>query len=216
MATVKATKREEIGSNRVQGLRKQGKVPGVVYGHGEESVSITLERHDIELALLHGERLLEMDLEGKAQNVLIKEVQRGPLGDDVLHVDLARVDLDERVEVTVALVLVGEPAGAKDGGVLQQSISEVTLECPVRSIPDEIRYLVKAMQLNDRLYLRDLKLPEGAALIDDPDMMVASVSEIAEEVAPAPTEGAPAEPEVIGAKVEEEGEEEKEKKEASE
>lgn len=203
MATMKAIRRTNRGTHAARRLRKEGKIPAVLYGHGEETLPVSLNRHEVELAVQHGERLLELDLDGKPQNVLLKEVQYDALGEEILHVDLNRVDLDERVELTVAIRLVGEPAGAKDGGVLQQIESEVKIECPVRAIPDEIRYLVKDMKLNDRLYMKDLVLPEGAKLLSDPDAIVASVAEVAELVAPAEGEEL-AEPEVIGARPAEE------------
>jgi large subunit ribosomal protein L25 len=200
MATLKATKRTQHGTHAARRLRKDGKVPGVMYGHGEGTQAVSLEKHDVELALLHGERLLEIDVEGQKQNVLMKEVQYDTFGHEILHIDLTRVDLDERVELTVVIHLVGEPAGVKEGGVLQQTESEVQIECPVRSIPDEIRHIVTEMQLNDRLYMKDLALPEGASLLSDPNTLIAGVAEVAEEAA-APAEGEEsAEPEVIGAK----------------
>jgi large subunit ribosomal protein L25 len=200
MATLKATNRTEYGTRAAKQLRKGGKVPGVMYGHGEDTQSVTLNQHDIELALLHGERLLEIDVEGKKQNVLIKEVQYDTFGHEILHIDLTRVNLDERVELTVVIHLVGDPAGAKEGGVLQQSEAEVQIECPVHSIPEEIKHVVTEMQLNDRLYMKDLILPEGASLLSDADTIVATVAELAEEEE-APAEGEEAaEPEVIGGK----------------
>jgi large subunit ribosomal protein L25 len=200
MATLKATKRTQHGTHAARRLRKEGKVPAVMYGHGEGTQAVSLEKHEVELALLHGERLLEIDVEGKKQNALMKEIQYDAFGNDILHVDLTRVDLDERVELTVVIHLVGEPAGVKEGGVLQQAETEAQIECPVRSIPDEIRHLVTDMQLNERLYMNDLVLPEGATLLSDANTLIASVAEVAEEVA-APEEGEEAaEPEVIGAK----------------
>lgn len=174
-------------------------MPGVMYGHGEGTQAVSLEKHEVEFALQHGERLLEVDVEGQIQNALIKEVQYDTFGKEILHIDLTRVDLDERVELTVEIHLVGEPIGAKDGGVLQQVESELEIECAVRFIPDEIRHVVTDMKLNDRLYMKDLKLPEGATLLSDGTMLVASVSELAEEAAAAEGEEI-AEPEVIGAK----------------
>jgi large subunit ribosomal protein L25 len=197
---MKATKRTQHGTRAARKLRSEGQVPGVMYGHGEETQAVTLNQHEVELALLHGERLLEIDVEGKTQNALIKEVQYDTFGHEILHIDLARVDLDERVELTVVIHLVGEPAGVKEGGVLQQTESEAQIECPVRSIPDEIRHIITEMNLNDRLYMKDLALPEGATLLSDPNTLIASVTEMAEEEE-APTEGEEsAEPEVIGEK----------------
>jgi len=131
-------------------------------------------------------------------------VQYDHLGAEVLHVDFARVSLDEKVEVTVPLELKGEPKGAEEGGVLQQIISQLQIECLVTDIPDMIRHNVTEMKLNDVLHIRDLKLPDGVKVLQDEDLIVATVKEIIEEVAAPAVEEGPAEPEVIGRKPEEE------------
>jgi len=209
MPVLKVKKRQEIGSRRVKHLRKQGLIPGIIYGHGLEPQPVTISEHDIELAIQHGDRLLEVDIEGEVQNALVKDVQYDTYGHSVLHVDLARVDLDERVEVTVQIVLKGTPAGVTEqGGMLQQIAAEARVECFVRAIPDEIVVPVGGMKVGDHLNMSDLPLPEGAKLLEDGDAMVASVRIVAEEAA-APAAEAPAEPEIIGEK-KEEGEEQEE------
>lgn len=213
MAKLKATQRDVYGSRPARKLRESGKIPAVMYGHGQETVSLTLDGHDVEVALIHGERLLEIDFEGKTENALISEVQYDAFGNDVLHVDLMRVNLDERVEVTVPIRLIGTPAGIKDGGTLQQPLMELDIEIAVRNIPEQIEHVVTEMQMEDRLYVRDLEMPEGATLVDEEqlDAMVASVTEIIEEEEVPAEEGAEAaEPEVIGAKPEDEGEDSEE------
>ena len=209
MAVLKATKREAFGTRKVKPLRAAGMIPGIVYGHGEPPLPITLSGHDVGVALAHGERLLELDVAGQVQNVLVKDVQYDPMGQEILHVDLARVDLDERVKVTVPIVLRGTAAGAADGGVLHQVSAQATIECTVRAIPEDIRVSVTEMKIDDVLHMKDLPLPQGAALVGDGETIVATVSVVKEEVeAPAPVEvAAPAEPEVIGEKKEEEPEE---------
>ena len=207
MAVLKASKREAFGTRKVKPLRAAGMIPGIVYGHGEPPLPITLSRHDVGVVLAHGERLLELDVSGQVQNVLVKEVQYDPMGQEILHVDLARVDLDERVEVTVPVVLRGTPVGAADGGVLHQVSAQATIECTVRAIPEDIRVSVAEMKIDDVLQMKDLPLPEGAVLVGDGETIVATVSVVKEEVeAPAPAEVAPAGPEVIGEKKEEEPE----------
>jgi large subunit ribosomal protein L25 len=207
MATFKATTRGELGSRPVRLLRKKGMVPGVIYGHGKPTVPVTLDQHDVDRAIHHGERVLELELEGDTVNCLIKDVQWDTFGQELLHVDLTRVNLDERVEVAVPVILRGTPAGASEGGVLQQVASEVNIECTVRSIPEEIRVLVTGLKLGDALHARDIELPEGAKLLDEPEAMVCTVSVI--EEAPEPEEETEsAEPEVIGGKPEEEAGEE--------
>jgi len=207
MAELKATKRTELGTHRVRRLRRTGSVPGIIYGHGEQPVAVALSRHDVELAVRHGERVLQVDLEGRTENVLIKDVQWDTFAQELAHVDLYRVSLDERVEVTVPIVLRGTPAGAADGGVLQQLISDVGIECVVTAIPEELRLSVVAMKVGDAMRLKDLKLPEGAVLQGDGEAIVCSVTLVAEEVAAPAAEGeAAAEPEVIGREAKEEAE----------
>jgi large subunit ribosomal protein L25 len=192
-----------VGTRQVRRLRDQGLVPAIIYGHQQTPQAITVSEHDLEQAVTHGERLLEVDIEGQAQHVLIKDVQWDTFGKAILHADLFRVSLDERVEVTVNLVLRGSPVGLADGGVLNQNLSSVRIECPVATIPEELRVVVAAMKIGDLIHLRDVELPEGVKLMADPEMVVCSCSMVAEEVV-APVEGEVAEPEVIGAKKEEE------------
>ena len=205
MPTITATTRTQIGSNAVKQIRRAGNIPAIVYGHGQEPVAISISEHDVELAIQHGERLVDLMLDGKHENVMFKEVQWDTFGHQVLHVDLARVNLNEVVEITVPVVLVGTPEGAREGGVLQQLVSEVQIACLVRNMPEEIRLLVTSMKKDERKTLADLALPEGAKLLDDPADLLCIVAEIAEEEEAAEGEEM-AEPEVIGAKPEEETE----------
>ncbi len=203
MAVLKASARTDSGSRSARRLRSKGMVPGIIYGHGEQPVSITLNRHDLDVAIHHGERLMEIDLAGQGHNVLIKDVQYDTFGNEILHVDLTRVNLDERVEVTVPVVLRGTPAGAADDGVLQQSASVVTIECVVTAIPEEIRVSVIELGVGDSLRAAALRLPEGARLLTEPDTQVCNVSVLAEEVEVEVEAEEVAQPEVIGEKAEE-------------
>jgi len=212
---LKANKRTQVGTRAVRKLRKAGSIPGIIYGHSEAPLAITTSEHDVELALQHGERVLEMDVDGETINVLIKDVQYDTFGHEVLHVDLTRVNLDERVEVTVPVVLRGTPAGAEEGGVLSQNTSDVTIECVVTAIPEELRVDVNAMKIGDVLHLSDLTLPEGAELVDEPEAVLCSVQLVAEEEEEEEEEAVEdeqgAEPEVIGGKPEEDKDEAEEK-----
>ena len=208
MAKLTANRRDALGTRKVRGLRKKNLIPGVIYGHGKENIPVALDAHDLEVALHHGERLFDLDVEGQTQTVLLKDVQYDAMQQVVLHVDLARVDLDERVEVTVPLLLRGTPAGVAEGGVIHQQTAEIELECAVRQIPEDIRLSINDMKIGDMLHMRDVKLPEGIVLLSDPDAIVCSLTVVAEEVPAAEGEEAVAEPEVIGEKKREEEEEE--------
>ena len=168
MVKLTANRRDAVGTRKVRGLRKKNLIPGVIYGHAQENIPVALDAHDLKLALHHGERLLELDVEGQVQNVLVKDVQYDAMQEVVLHVDLARVDLDELVEVTVPLILRGTPVGVTEGGVVHQQAAEIDLECAVRQIPEDIRVPINDMKIGDMLHMRDVKLPEGITL-EPPD-----------------------------------------------
>lgn len=210
MATlIKANKREGLGTRLARKVRVQGLIPGIIYGHGEAPLTVTLNKHELLMLLGKRERVLELDMETGRQHVLIKEVQYDAMQQHVLHLDMARVRLDERVEVTLPIVLRGVPVGALEGGVLGQVMNNVHVECLVVSIPEEIRVSVTDMKVGDVLKAKDLLLPEGVKLLGEPERIVVTCSTVAEEVeegAAVVAEGG-VEPEVIGAKEGEEGEE---------
>ena len=204
--TLKATTRTEGGTRKARALRKEGLLPAVLYGHGEATVSLALDTHAMALAVKHGEKLLNVELDGKHVNVLIKAIQYDTWGKEILHVDLTRVDLDELVTVTVKIHLLGTPAGVEAGGSLQQPLSSVEIQCRVDQIPEEIRIQVNELNIDDSIHLSDIELPEGSELLSDPESLVCNVVTIAEEIEAEETEEGEgsAEPEVIGAKPDEE------------
>jgi large subunit ribosomal protein L25 len=206
-ANVNANVRNELGSRANKRLRDRGLLPGVIYGHKEAIVPVTLPKKEVVNHLNKGAHVFDLAVEGKSEKVLVKDVQFDHLGIEVIHVDFARVSLDERVTVTVPVELKGTPKGEADGGVLQQIVSEMEIECLVTDIPDAIRHNVSELALDAVLHVKDLTLPPGVKALQDPDVIVATVREIKEEeAAPVAAEGESAEPELIGRKPAEEGE----------
>lgn len=203
-AQVVVKSRSELGTRANRRVRAAGFVPGVIYGHKEAVLPITLPKKELVGHLTHGTHVFDLSLDGKSEKVLIKEVQYDHLGMEVIHVDFARVSLDEKVQVTVPLELKGTPKGEADGGVLQQLISELEVECLVTEIPDVIRYNVTEMKLNDVVHVKDLQLPAGVKALQDEDQIVVQLKEVSEEEAAPAAEGETAEPEVIGRKAEDE------------
>jgi large subunit ribosomal protein L25 len=202
-AQVMAKKRDELGSRANKRLRDAGFIPGVVYGHKEAVVPVTLPRREVVQHLNRGAHVFDLDLEGKNEKVLLKEVQYNHLGTEVLHVDFARVRLDEKVKLKLPVELRGEPKGTADGGVLHQVLTQLDVECLVLEIPDAIRHSVADMALNDVVHVKDLHLPSGVRILQDGELIVATVREILEVAeTTAAAEGETAEPEVIGRKVE--------------
>lgn len=191
----------------------------MIYGHGEAPESVSLAHHEVEVALAHGARTLQVELKGTVKPYLIKEVQYDHLDSNLIHLDLSRVDLHERVRVRVGIELRGVPKGIHEGGVLDQQTAQIEVECVVTEIPDTLHPVVTHLALGDSLLVKDLQLPPGVTAMADPNERIATVRLLAVEVvAPVvPIEGeaaAAAEPERIGRikKELEEGEAPKEEK----
>jgi large subunit ribosomal protein L25 len=196
--TVAATLRERLGTRYTRRLRAQGMLPVVIYGHGEKPVSAAVNAKEMLGHLHHGSHVINVALAGgEGQTCLVKDLQFGYLGDDVIHVDLARVNLDEIVRVNVRIEFFGECAASKKpGAVLTHDMAELAINCKVRDIPESVRADLSAMQ-GEMLSAGDLKLPAGITLAIDPHAPVARVITIAEEAAgeaaaPAAAEAAPA------------------------
>lgn len=206
-AQVAVQVREGLGSRANKRLREAGFIPGVIYGHREAVIPVTLPKKEVVNHLSHGAHVFDLSLDGKSEQVLVKEVQYDHLGMEVLHVDFARVSLDEKVEVTVPLELRGTPKGEADGGVLQQILTELEVECLVTDIPEFIRHNISEMAIDDVLHVKDIQLPPGVKAMQDGEQIVATVKEILEAAPAEAVEGESAEPEVIGRKPAE-GEEE--------
>ena len=195
--------RPELGSRANKRLRDAGFLPGVIYGHKQAVVPVTLPRKEVANHIQHGAHLFSLSLGEQKETVLIKEVQYDHLGIEVLHVDFARVDLNERVKITVPLELKGTAKGVADGGILQQLIADLDIECLVTDIPDAIRYNVSELALNGILHVKDVPLPPNVKALQDGDFIVATVKEIVEQAATTAAAEGEAEPEVIGRKAEE-------------
>jgi large subunit ribosomal protein L25 len=192
--------RSERGTRANKRLRDKGFIPGVIYGHKEAVIPVTLPRLETSNYLNKGAHLFDLNVDGASQKVLVKEVQYDHLGMEVIHVDFARVNLDEKVKVTVPLELKGTPKGTSEGGVLQQIVAHIEVECLVTEIPDVIRHNVAEMALNAVLHLSEIKFPAGVKATNEHDVIVATVKEIVETAATATVEGEAAEPELIGRK----------------
>lgn len=208
-ATLPAIRRPHVGTKHSRRLRQSGKLPAIIYGHGETPEPIAIEFHDMEVALLHHSRVVQIALDGGISQYLIKSVQYDHLGSTPVHVDLVRVHADERVTVSVEVEIKGTPKGAHDGGVLIQHINDVDVECPVHAIPESLKLSAVNLGLGESLTIADLVVPEGVKVLAEPGEKICTVrvpSEV-EEATEAPLEGeAAAEPEIIGRGKEEESE----------
>ena len=213
LRALKADPRQSTGSAAARRLRREGKVPSVLYGHGEEVVALSVSAEDMRRVLETGHHLVTLDLGGREESALVKEVQFDTWEREILHVDFGRVALHETVTVSVEVVSHGTPKSVLAGGVLEQPLHSVELECRADAIPDQIRVEVGEMETGDMIHVRDLPLPDGVKAMTEPEAIVFVVHEariVEEAPEAAPAEAAAAEPEVIGraAKPEEEASEE--------
>jgi len=167
------------GSRAVRRLRRSGRVPGIVYGGGGESVSFDADARELRLALASSGAVLDLSVDGeKATPVVLKEAQRDPVRGETVHVDLLRVRLDEAIHAVVPLELTGieEAPGVKEGGVLEQITRELNVEALPTAIPESIVQNIGEMQIGDTIALETLSAPEGVTLLDDPETVLATLS----------------------------------------
>jgi len=215
--SLEAQPREQIGSKAAAAVRKQGRIPAVVYGHQQEPVAISLDAHDFVEGLHHGARLMDLTLAGKSEKAIIKALQYDHLGRDVIHADLMRVDITEVIKVAVPVELKGTPKGAQEGGVLTAHTTRLEVQCLAINIPELIVVPVKDMEVGQSIHAGQVQLPEGVTLASPAETLVASCTLVQEVKTTEQVEAeVPAAPEVITEKKPEEGAEaaepEKEKK----
>jgi large subunit ribosomal protein L25 len=211
---LKAEIREQTGSRTVRKVRKQGRIPAIVYGHSQEPVAVSLDAHNFVEGLHHGHRLMDIQIGKKKEKAIVKELQYDHLGRNIIHADFMRVDVGETVKVVVPIELKGTAAGTHEGGIIEEHTDHLEIECKVVEIPEKIAVSIKDVHVGDALHAGDVELPEGVTLSTAPDVLLVTCHMVAaakttEEI----EEEAPAAPEVIGEVKEAEGEEAAEEKE---
>jgi large subunit ribosomal protein L25 len=204
-----ATARDSKGKGAARSLRRQGQVPAVIYGHGRDPLSLSLNARDLDKLLSHIQAestVIDISVGGQTAKTLIREIQRHPIKRQILHVDFQALVAGELVTVNIPIVLEGIPEGVKlEGGVLDQTLRELEIECDPSDIPDHAELDVTAMVIGDSLHVSDIKLPANVKILDDPETSVAVLAApraVIEETPAAEAvegaEGAAGEPEVIG------------------
>ena len=199
------SERTKLGSAESRRLRRQGLIPGVLYGRSTP-VAFAVGERDLRAALTTGagsHAVLEVQVDGgSAHSAILKEFQRDKVRGIITHVDLQEVRLDQPIQTAVAITLVGEPAGVREGGILTQITTELNVEALPLEVPQGIEADVSGLGVGDTLRLSDVSVPDGVRLLDDPDeTVIASVQVAREEVSEEPAEGGEAEgeePEAAG------------------
>ncbi|HTU79687.1 MAG TPA: 50S ribosomal protein L25 [Solirubrobacteraceae bacterium] len=162
--------REAAGSRAARRLRRGGRVPGVLYGGGEQSLGFDADARELRLALAGSGAVLDLSIDGRRPTpVVLKEAQRHPVRGETIHIDLLRVRLDEAISAVVPLELAGveDAPGVKQGGVLEQIARELSVQALPTAIPESIVHDVGEMQIGETITLAALTPPEGVTLLDD-------------------------------------------------
>lgn len=197
---IKVESRSELGSRPTRRLRGSGRLPLVIYGHGQEPFHVSADYREITDALKTGSHVIEVNCDGQTEPCLVKDLQWNYLGNKLIHIDLARVNLSEKVTLAIGLKFKGDAPGLKEAGaILEHPVSELTIACRADGIPDVLELDVSGMNVGDMIHAGQVPMPEGVELVDDPELLVASLHVLAQKEEPEEeAAGDAAEPEVIG------------------
>ena len=175
---LRAERRDGTGKGVARRLRASGRVPGVLYGHGEEPITLSVSSLDL-LHLFHASHgatmLVDLEIDGKAHLAIPREVQRDHIRSRYVHVDFLAVNRDEKVRLTVEVHETGEAPGVKAGGVVEHHLREVEVECLPNDVPEEIVADIGSLEIGDMLRVSDISPPEGVTILTDADMPVVSI-----------------------------------------
>lgn len=200
--TVKAEKRDDRGKNASRRLRREGKIPVVVYGGEGDNDSIKVDLGEL-AAILRSDSgantVFDLEIDGdEPSEVMFHDRQIDPVTGRLLHADLRRIKRGEKIEVTVPIELLGDPVGAEEGGVLTQQLREVRVLCRPSLIPSSIEVDVSGLDMNESVYISGIDVGEDVEINEDPELVVASVVYVKEpELEPTPEEELE-EPELVG------------------
>ena len=183
---LEVTKRDGSGKKSSKQVRREGGIPGVYYSHNsKESISFSIDKKELFEAQKSGANIFNISVGAKKRNVIFKSVQYHPVTDDILHIDLYGVKMDEKITVKVSIHLTGDATGVKDeGGVLNSPTSEIEVACLPMDIPNAIEVDVTKLSIGDSMQVVDIKLDDKLTLMSSPDAVVASVTHAMREEEP--------------------------------
>jgi large subunit ribosomal protein L25 len=211
-----ADRRSKHGSTACRHMRRDGIIPGNIYGHKQAPVPLAARIGDVTALVRGGIRVLDVEIEGASEKAIIREIQWDYLGKEVVHFDLVRVDPNEKLEVEVKVELKGTAPGVlSSAGVLDHTLRTLTVECLAIQIPDSIVVKINNLEVGQAIHVREIEVPPNTRILNNPEAIVVRVAQHVEDSAAAAAVGeeGPAQPEVIGRKPsEEDGGEEAEKK----
>src|SRR5215467_2239539 len=175
-ASLKATSRDETGTGSARKIRQGGNIPAIIYGHGREPQKLSLEGREVERLLgsiSAASTVIELAVDGATSRTLIREIQRHPVRRNILHIDFQQLVAGEKVTVSVRIRFTGTADGVRNsGGILAETMHELSIRCDPAQIPDQIEVDVTPLTIGHSIHVRDLKLPEGVQVLDDPSATV--------------------------------------------
>jgi len=181
---LEVSERTKLKTKGVKLLRRKGLIPGVLYYSGEKNVNIEVDKSILFHAMQSGQRIFEIEQQGKSQFTMIKQVQYHPVTDEIMHLDLMRVRRSEKMTITVPLVLIGDAKGVKEGGILSQSINQLEINCFPTDVPEQIELNVEDLELNSSMNISDIKLKnDDIEIITDGEVNIVNISKLVEEEA---------------------------------
>ena len=201
-AILAAEKRTELGTRAARRLRKQRRIPGNLFGHRQDAVAFSVSEDAVQHVIDSGQRVVDVELEGNTEKAIFREVQWDTYGTHVQHIDLLRVDPDERVTVEVGFEFRGVAPGVTAGGVMEHPLRSLTIDCPVFQIPSQISVRIANLEIGQSIHVSDLEMPDNTNIHNSPDSVVVHIKQAIEFEEPEAEEIVAVEPELIGKKQE--------------
>lgn len=192
-----AQPRTKLGTSANRRLRASGMVPGNIYGHKQDPVSVSFSAKEAAALVNSTHRVVDLELNGKTETAILRETQWDAYHKQLWHVDFMRVDANERVKADVDVVLRGTSAGALAGGILEQPLHMLHVDCLAINIPEAIFIKVQTLQIGQAIHVKELDIPQGVTVLNNPDAIVVRVIQPIVVEAVSTEAAAPAEPEVI-------------------
>ncbi|HEX9793271.1 MAG TPA: 50S ribosomal protein L25 [Planctomycetota bacterium] len=176
-----AEPRSKAGTRASLKLRQDGRMPGIVYGEGGPATAVHVATSALQAAIRHHERVVQLEMGGTRERVLLQEIQWDTMGDELVHVDFRRISRESTIEVEIELEYIGHPKGLSHGGEFKKHLSDLPISSAPENLPDTIRVMITDLDIDDVLTVADLVLPAGVTAMVEPDTLVCAVGRPAEE-----------------------------------
>ncbi len=197
IANLKANSRSELGRSKVARVRAEMQIPAVVYGMGGDNIPVSVPGAEFTDKVFKHHKLFRLDIDGKGENVFLKDLQIDHLDDCILHADFLRLDLDKPMQALVPIEFIGTAKGSATG-IFESTMNEVAVECLPTALPEGVRVVINALEVGDHLFVKDITMPEGVKALAEETELVCQVRAKVEQVEPDEAEEGDAEGEDSG------------------